>query len=117
MRMVDDHHWAEGVVRDAVGRRRRGSGRRGDLLRHAKPHRRRHDHASGWLTTSTDHGATFGNETHVAGSFDMLTAPNSGGFFLGDYQALGVSGSGFMPFFVAANSDTSNPTDVFTGSF
>jgi hypothetical protein len=47
----------------------------------------------------------------------MLTAPNSGGFFLGDYQALGVSGSGFMPFFVAANSYTSNPTDVFTGSF
>jgi hypothetical protein len=70
-----------------------------------------------WLTTSTDHGATFGNDAHVAGSFDMLTAPNSGGFFLGDYQALGVSGSGFMPFFVAANSYTSNPTDVFTGSF
>jgi hypothetical protein len=71
-----------------------------------------------WLTTSTDHGATFGNERHIDGSFDMLTAPNAGGFFLGDYQALGVSGTAFMPFFAATNSgNTSNPTDIFTGSF
>lgn len=71
-----------------------------------------------WLTTSTDHAATFANETHVAGSFDMFTAPNAGGFFLGDYQGLGVSGTTFRPFFAAANSgNTSNPTDIFTGSF
>jgi hypothetical protein len=71
-----------------------------------------------WLTTSTDHGATFGNETHVAGSFDMLIAPNAGGLFLGDYEGLGVNGSAFMPFFVQTNdSSTSNRTDVFTGSF
>jgi hypothetical protein len=71
-----------------------------------------------WLTTSTDHGATFGSEQHVTGPFDMLTAPNAGGFFLGDYQALGVSGTAFMPFFVATNSgNTSNRTDVFTSSF
>jgi hypothetical protein len=71
-----------------------------------------------WLTTSTDHGVTFGNETHVAGSFDMLSAPFAGGFFLGDYQAMGVNGTAFMPFFAAANSgNTSNPTDIFTGSF
>jgi hypothetical protein len=71
-----------------------------------------------WLTTSTDHGATFGNETHVAGSFDMLVAPKAGGLFLGDYEGLGVSGSAFMPFFVQTNdSNTSNRTDVFTSSF
>jgi hypothetical protein len=71
-----------------------------------------------WLTTSTDHGATFGIEQHVTGPFDMLTAPNAGGFFLGDYQALGVSGTAFMPFFGATNSgNTSNRTDVFTSSF
>src|SRR6266700_368987 len=28
-----------------------------------------------WFTSSTDGGGTFGNETHLAGSFDMLTAP------------------------------------------
>lgn len=71
-----------------------------------------------WLTTSADHGATFGSEKHVDGSFDMLTAPDAGGFFLGDYQALGVSGTSFIPFFAAANSgNTSNPTDIFTSTF
>jgi hypothetical protein len=73
-----------------------------------------------WLVTSTNHGATFPNvnETHVAGSFDLKTAPNAGGFFLGDYQALGVTGTTFQPFFVAANSgNTSNRTDVFTSFF
>ena len=68
-----------------------------------------------WLTTSTNHGATFGTEQHVTGPFDMLTAPNSGGFFLGDYEALASVGTTFHPFFVAANSgSTGNRTDVFT---
>ncbi len=70
-----------------------------------------------WLTTSTNHGASFGNETHIAGSFDMLNAPNAGGFFLGDYEALGVNGTAFVPFFVQTNDeDKSNRTDVFTNS-
>jgi hypothetical protein len=68
-----------------------------------------------WLATSP---FTPGSEAHVAGSFDMLTAPFAGGFFLGDYQALGVTGDTFQPFFVRTNSgNTSNRTDVFTGSF
>ena len=70
-----------------------------------------------WLVTSTDHGATFGNEVHIAGSFDMLTAPlTTTGFFVGDYEALANIGSTFFePFFVQANSgNTSNRTDVFT---
>jgi len=70
-----------------------------------------------WFTASTDHGASFGDETHIAGSFDLLTAPNAGGFFVGDYEALGVNGAAFAPFFVQAKpSATTPPTDVFTNS-
>lgn len=69
-----------------------------------------------WFVTSTDHGASFGNETHIAGSFDMLTAPLTGsGFFVGDYEGLTTIGATFEPFFVQANSgNLSNRTDVFT---
>ncbi|GAC1347710.1 MAG: hypothetical protein NVSMB27_13710 [Ktedonobacteraceae bacterium] len=64
---------------------------------------------------STDHGATFGNEAHIAGPFDMLTAPFASGFFVGDYEGLSTSGTSFQPFFVLANSgNISNRTDVFT---
>jgi hypothetical protein len=70
-----------------------------------------------WFTASSDHGKSFGDETHIAGSFDLLKAPNSGGFFVGDYEALGVNGTAFLPFFVQAEpSSTTPPTDVFTNS-
>ena len=78
-----------------------------------------------WFTASSDHGKSFGDETHVAGSFDLLQAPNAGGFFVGDYEALGVSGAAFVPFFVQAEPSattpppppaTTPPTDVFTNS-
>ena len=70
-----------------------------------------------WFTSSTDHGASFGNEAHIAGPFDMLTAPNARGFFVGDYEGLDTSGPLFQPFFVQANSgDTTNRTDVFTAT-
>jgi hypothetical protein len=68
-----------------------------------------------WFVTSTNHGASFGNEVHIAGSFDMLTAPFASGFFVGDYEGLTAVGTTFHPFFVAANSgNLSNRTDVFT---
>jgi BNR repeat-like domain len=67
-----------------------------------------------WFTSSSNQGASFGNEAHLAGPFDMLTAPNAAGFFVGDYEALDTSGTTFKPFFVQANSgNTSNRTDVF----
>jgi len=78
-----------------------------------------------WFTASFDHGTSFGDETHVAGPFDMLQAPNAGGFFVGDYEALGVNGTAFVPFFVQAEPSsttpppppaTTPPTDVFTNS-
>jgi hypothetical protein len=66
-----------------------------------------------WLAHSHDGGATF-SEQHVAGPFDIETAPVSRGFFLGDYEGLTHIGPDFLPFFVMTNSgDTSNRTDVF----
>ncbi len=71
-----------------------------------------------WFTSSTDHGASFGNETRITPtSFDILNAPNAGGLFLGDYEGLDVNGTAFVPFFVQTNDeDQSNRTDVFTTS-
>ena len=67
-----------------------------------------------WFKTSTNGGASFGGEVHLAGSFDMLTAPFAFGFFVGDYEGIGVAGTRFHPFFVQTNSgNTSNRTDVF----
>jgi hypothetical protein len=74
-----------------------------------------------WLKTSPRGGAAFGVDTHVAGSFNLLVAPNAGGFFLGDYQGMAANGTKFLPFFVQTNctdnSCTSNRTDVYAGSF
>jgi hypothetical protein len=74
-----------------------------------------------WLKTSAAGGAAFGSDTHVAGTFNMFAAPNAGGFFVGDYEALGANGTTFLPFFVKTNCSTAmcpaNPTDVYTGQF
>ncbi len=62
-----------------------------------------------WVEYSTDGGATFGNEQHIAGSFDLRTAPVARGFFLGDYEALQPSGGGFLAVFVKTNCDAPYP--------
>jgi hypothetical protein len=50
----------------------------------------------------------------TSGTFDMTTAPNAGGFFVGDYEGLTPSGSTFDPFFVMAQPiATAGPTDPF----
>jgi len=68
-----------------------------------------------WVTESTNNGTSFDSEAHIAGPFDMLTAPYAGGFFVGDYEGLEANGTTLVPFFVQANSgDTTNRTDVFT---
>ena len=67
-----------------------------------------------WLVHSHDGGATFGDEAHLAGSFDMKNAPNAGGFFVGDYEGLATIGNTFVPVFVQTNpGNTTNRTDVF----
>jgi hypothetical protein len=54
------------------------------------------------------------SETHVAGSFDIETAPVSRGYFLGDYEGLTSDGNDFLPFFIQANTgNTVNRTDAF----
>lgn len=66
-----------------------------------------------WLARSGDGGVTW-SETRVSAAFDLATAPNAGGLFLGDYQALKSRGNVFVPFFVRTSSgDFSNRTDVF----
>jgi hypothetical protein len=71
-----------------------------------------------WMKTSTDGGQSFSGDTHIAGSFDLLAAPFAGGFFLGDYEAIAVDGTSFLPFFVQTNCAAApcpgtNPTDVY----
>jgi hypothetical protein len=67
-----------------------------------------------WIRYSTNGGASWGADQHVAGPFDMRTAPYAGGFFTGDYEGLDHFGNTFVPFFVQANSDnTANRTDAF----
>lgn len=88
-----------------------------------------------WVKFSTDGGTTWGGEEHIAGPFDQLSAPFARGFFLGDYEALQPSGSGFEAVFVATNCNApytgtfcgpasssvaatpnTNPTDVFAAA-
>jgi hypothetical protein len=66
-----------------------------------------------WLVRSNDGGATW-RESRVAGPFDLGTAPNAGGLFLGDYQGLGAVGTEFVPFYAAVNTgDLADRTSVF----
>ena len=86
---------------------------------------------------STDGGATFANEQRITQmSFDLSTAPIARGFFLGDYEGLQPSGSGFLSVFVKTTCDApytdpnacapassnvapttnTNPNDVFAAS-
>ena len=54
------------------------------------------------------------SETHVAGPFDMETAPVARGLFIGDYEGLTTINNTFAPFFIQTNSgNTSNRTDAF----
>jgi hypothetical protein len=71
-----------------------------------------------WATTARNGNATFSPRRRLTpSSFDMRTAPDAGGFFVGDYEGLTNSGS-FLPVFVTANNgNLANRTDVFSTSF
>jgi hypothetical protein len=68
-----------------------------------------------WIAHSHDGGATFPSESRVtAASFDMRTAPDALGYFVGDYTGLDHFGTTFHPTWVGANDgDLTNRTDVF----
>ena len=71
-----------------------------------------------WLLRSADGGDTWTEERIGDSSFDMTTAPDAGGYFVGDYAGLDFAGGGarpgLKPFHVRANSgNLANRTDVF----
>jgi len=69
-----------------------------------------------WLTTSTDHGSSFGGEAKL-GAFDISTAPViNGGYFIGDYEGLAAVGNLFVPLFVMTTGRPADPTDVYAAS-
>jgi hypothetical protein len=70
-----------------------------------------------WIAFSTNGGQSFGSSRRVAPDFDHAAAANAGGYFLGDYQGLGVRGSNFVPFFGATllpQADGRIGSDIFT---
>lgn len=72
-----------------------------------------HLYATAWLALSTDGGQTF-RETQITPRFDLATAPEAGGYFLGDYQGLVHAGGSFLPLFAAAHDgDAGNRTDIY----
>ncbi|HSQ09630.1 MAG TPA: hypothetical protein VLN25_03290, partial [Burkholderiaceae bacterium] len=46
-------------------------------------------------------------------TFDLITAPQAGGYFIGDYFGLAASGNVFIPVYVRTTGSTTNRTDVF----
>ena len=72
-----------------------------------------------WATTSRDGGATFSpRERLTRQSFDMRTAPDAGGFFIGDYVGLNSVRRPFTTAFAVAHSGSlANRTDVFSTAF
>ncbi len=64
-----------------------------------------------WLVSSSD-GVTF-RESHLSGPFDLDLAPNSQGLFLGDYESLASTASGFLPFYVQTDAGTQIRSDAF----
>jgi hypothetical protein len=70
---------------------------------------------SAWFTTVGHGDEEPGGDEHALLSrpFDMLQAPFSGGFFLGDYFGLAAQGETFYAVFAAVNDGNhANPTDI-----
>jgi hypothetical protein len=66
-----------------------------------------------WARVSGNGGASFGSEQRLTSvSFDVMSAPVARGFFLGDYEGLQPSGTGFQALFVKTNCDA-----PYTGTF
>src|SRR4051812_4213872 len=63
-----------------------------------------------WVARSTDGGVTWTENRLTAPPFDMRTAPNARGFFVGDYEGLATRGTTAYPF----DSISRGSTDVFS---
>jgi hypothetical protein len=66
--------------------------------------------ADAWMVTSSD-GSTF-TETHLSGPFDMDLAPDSGGLFVGDYEALS-SAAAILPLYAQTDAGGAIHSDAF----
>ncbi|GAC1471185.1 MAG: sialidase family protein [Chloroflexota bacterium] len=57
---------------------------------------------------------SFRTPTHDAGPFNLLMAPNAGGYFVGDYESMTIDrdGRSFHTFFAQDNCDTTNCPSV-----
>lgn len=51
-----------------------------------------------WFQRSTNGGASWSQERVTPTSFDMRTAPDARGLFVGDYEGLAATGTTFKPF-------------------
>jgi hypothetical protein len=63
-----------------------------------------------WMVSSSD-GSSF-TETHLSGPFDMDLAPDSGGLFVGDYEALSSAG-GSLPLYAQTDAAATVRSDTF----
>ena len=64
-----------------------------------------------WLARSVD-GRTW-TESRLAGPFNLASAPNAGGAFVGDYVGLVAAGSSVLSLLAQSGNDINNRTDIF----
>jgi hypothetical protein len=67
--------------------------------------------ADRFLATSADGGLTW-RERRLTSTFDMASAPDAGGRFLGDYSGLAVAGTSFVSAFAVTTGDATDPTQL-----
>jgi hypothetical protein len=66
-----------------------------------------------WFTSAPSGTLRFVSPVPLSAPFNLLTAPYSDGFFLGDYEGLTAAGRSFVSLFAAANSgNLMNRTDI-----
>lgn len=66
--------------------------------------------ADAWVVSSGD-GSTF-SESHLSGPFDLDNAPDSGGLFVGDYEALSSAGAA-LPLYSQTDAGAAVRSDTF----
>jgi BNR repeat-like domain len=71
--------------------------------------------ANRFLTVSTDGGTTW-RERRLTETFDIATAPEAGGRFLGDYSGLAAGGETFVSAFAVTTGRAADPTELIVRS-
>ncbi len=65
-----------------------------------------------WMKISPPKGKNFGPDIALRSKpFDMLTAPDAGGLFLGDYEGLAARGNSFVALYCGTTGQSGNATD------